>query len=400
MVLGAVLAAVVWVSAALAAPLLKDGDRMVFLGDSITEQRIHTRFVMNYFALRYPAMKVSFRNAGWSGDRSPGALGRLQRDVLSLKPTVVSICFGMNDGNYTVFDQGTFDVYMKGMTGLVSELKKANVQVVLLTPGCVDPDKRQNGDVYNATLTKFAAGVKELAAKEKLPVFDINALMLDVQAKAKKDNPQFSMIPDSVHPNDLGQLVMAYGLLKALGCAEQASGVVIDAAGGKAEADRCTVADLKASDEAVSFTRTDAALPTWFSPQAIPVLKYLPLNEELNKYQFAATGLKAGKWKLAVEGTEVGTFTEADLAKGVNLATMAGPWQTLGAQVNQLSAEQENLYFSRWRQLSLTAVPPEAKAEMDALLKKMDDLVADREAQRAKAVAGDHAWKWTLTLVK
>ena len=33
-------------------PPLKAGDRAVFLGDSITQQRIFTRYVMNYFTLR------------------------------------------------------------------------------------------------------------------------------------------------------------------------------------------------------------------------------------------------------------------------------------------------------------------------------------------------------------
>ena len=103
---------------------LKSGDRVVFLGDSITEQRIHTRYVMNYFTLRYPGLDVTFRNAGWSGDTAPGGLGRLQRDVLALKPTVVTICFGMNDGGYSAFDQNRCDWFMKGMTGLVAEAQE------------------------------------------------------------------------------------------------------------------------------------------------------------------------------------------------------------------------------------------------------------------------------------
>jgi len=45
----------------------------------------------------------------------------------------------------------------------------------------------------------------------------------------------------------------------------------------------------------------------------------------------------------AFDRAAVGTFSADDLTKGVNLAT------TLGEKVNQLSREQEDLYFMRWR---------------------------------------------------
>ena len=380
---------------------LKAGDRLVFLGDSITEQKVHTRYVMNYFTLRYPGLDVTFRNAGVSGDTAPGGLGRLQRDVLGLKPTVVTICFGMNDGGYSAFDQGRYDNFMKGMTGLVAELKKANARVILLGPGCVDPDRRpplkeQN---YNDTLSKYSKGCKELAEKEKVDYFDLHDLMIDVQTKAKAKDPKFTMIGDSVHPDPSGQAVMAYAILKALGCKDQASGLEIDAAASKATPDRCKVDDLKVADGSITFTRSDEALPTAMDAGAASTLEFFPFTQDLNQYNFKVTGLKAGKWKLAVEGIDVGTFSEKDLAAGVNLATLPGPWQKLGEQVNQASANQENVYFTYWRQVSLLPVPDDAKPELEALKKKMAVGVDKAEAARLKVVPADRAWKWTLTLV-
>ena len=385
--------------AAQAAPLLKTGDRMVFLGDSITEQRTYTRYVMNYFTLRYPGAAISFRNAGWSGDTAPGGLNRLQRDVLSLKPNVVSICFGMNDGGYSPFDQGRFDNYMRGMTGLVANLKGQGVTVVLLTPGCIDPDKRKEGNVYNETLTRYAKAVLDLAATEKLASFDLNALMLDVQTRAKAETPAFTMIPDSVHPSPPGQLVMAYALLRALNCAEQASGLAIDASKQECKPDRCSVKDLKVMPEQVTFTRTDEALPICVDPEARSICKYLPLDADLNQYRLTVTGLKAGAWSITADGVAVGTYPADQLAASVNLAAQPGPWQKIGADVNRLSGEQENLYYSRWRQLGLLSLPDELKPDLTALVEKMDRLVADREDRRIKAVPQQRAWNWSLTLV-
>src|SRR5256885_14900186 len=50
--------------------LIRDGDRVVFLGDSITEQRLYTTYLEAYALTRHPDWKLSFRNAGWGGDTS------------------------------------------------------------------------------------------------------------------------------------------------------------------------------------------------------------------------------------------------------------------------------------------------------------------------------------------
>ena len=49
---------------------IRDGDRVVFLGDSITEQRLYTTYIEAYALTRYPTWKLSFRNVGWGGDTS------------------------------------------------------------------------------------------------------------------------------------------------------------------------------------------------------------------------------------------------------------------------------------------------------------------------------------------
>lgn len=387
---------------ALGAPLLKTGERMVFFGDSITEQRIYTRYVMDYFALRYPGANITFRNAGWSGDRSPGALDRLKRDVLSQKPNVVSICFGMNDGNYRSFDKTAFDTYMKGMSGLVSELKAYGARVVLLTPGCVDPDKNGcyinvNLIGYNDTLARYADGVKDLAANERLPVYDIHKLMLDVQTQAKAADPKFTMIPDGIHPTPTGHALMAYGLLSALGCVSPASGLDIDAVKATVVPDRCTVKNLVVKEDAVTFVRTDEALPISYDPEVARIEKFAPFLSDLNAYKFKVTGLKPGTWKLNVRGTEVGKFSAETLTRGVDLADQPGPWKTLAKAVSALSSDQENLYFMRWRQIQLIGIPVEAKRETDSLLKKLDRLIDAKETARAM-MALDRTWNWTLTL--
>src|SRR5262245_31903124 len=84
---------------------LKNGDRVVFYGDSITDNGFYTKYVEAFVRLRYPDMDVRFFNAGVGGDRvSGGWMGpideRLPRDLFSRKPTVITVMLGMNDGGY------------------------------------------------------------------------------------------------------------------------------------------------------------------------------------------------------------------------------------------------------------------------------------------------------------
>jgi len=112
------LAALYWlISSAAADFFIKDGDRVAFLGDSITEQRLYTTYIEAYALTRHPNWKLTFRNVGWGGDTSwlrqrahpdekalfsadesaqqkmvEESVGRgLKHDVLPLKPTVVTV---------------------------------------------------------------------------------------------------------------------------------------------------------------------------------------------------------------------------------------------------------------------------------------------------------------------
>src|SRR5438132_8772161 len=95
---------------------LHDGDRVVFYGDSITDQRLYTTFTETYVVTRFPRLNVSFVHSGWGGDRVTGGGGgpvdvRIWRDILPYNPTVLTIMLGMNDGRYRAYDQQIFDEF-------------------------------------------------------------------------------------------------------------------------------------------------------------------------------------------------------------------------------------------------------------------------------------------------
>src|SRR5690242_160155 len=74
----ALLLALLFISASLFAQsgfYLKDGDRVVFYGDSITDQRLYTTFTETFVVTRFPNLKVTFVHSGWGGDRVTGGGG-------------------------------------------------------------------------------------------------------------------------------------------------------------------------------------------------------------------------------------------------------------------------------------------------------------------------------------
>src|SRR5579862_2107484 len=119
---------------------LHDGDRVLFYGDSITDNQFYPQFVETYVVSRFPNMKVSFMNYGWSGDKVSGGGGgdiarRLDRDVFPFHPTVVTIMLGMNDGLYRAWDDNTARTFETGYEHILGELKShGNPRVTIIEP--------------------------------------------------------------------------------------------------------------------------------------------------------------------------------------------------------------------------------------------------------------------------
>src|SRR5437588_1416481 len=124
---------------------LREGDRVVFYGDSITDQRLYTTFAETFVLTRFPQWNVSFVHSGWGGDRVTGGGGgpidlRLERDVLVYKPTVMTIMLGMNDGRYRAFDQQTFDTFADGFKHIVQSVqaKLPGIRITAIQPSPYD----------------------------------------------------------------------------------------------------------------------------------------------------------------------------------------------------------------------------------------------------------------------
>ena len=341
--------------------VLRPKDRIVFLGDSITEQQLYTNFVESYLVSRYPELKLTFLNAGWGGDTAPGGAVRLERDVLALKPTVVTICYGMNDGSYVPPTQEIKHKFVDGMRQLVSRLKAAGIRIVLLTPGMVDESVNpglQSVRYNQGGLRVMADEVLALAAAESLPVFDLHKLMNEVDARAKAVDPNFCMIPDSVHPDPAGHLVMAFGLLQALGVPPRQLAVTVDLVAGTTVTSP-ELGGCRCKKNAFGFTldlRRDR-LPFVVEPQARKVLAFLSFQETYNELKLSVRGLTHACGFLRSETTRSASVTREQLAAGINLFSQWSlPPLQRAIAINQYTFEKNQVFFKLWRMLALKGV--------------------------------------------
>jgi lysophospholipase L1-like esterase len=302
----------------------KDGDVVVMMGDSITEQRLYSNYVEAWTVTRFPAWKITFRNVGIGGDRSPGGNGRFKRDVLAFQPTALTVDFGMNDGNYKGFEEKAFDTYMKGLQGIADQAAAAKIRVAWITPQPLErkePGPHLTG--YNETLEKYSEGVEQTARKNGGLFVDQFHPYLAVINKVREADANLRVTGgDPVHPGPPGQALMAAAILKAMNFPREVSDVAIDAAGkGEPKTKNCKVSALEVKD-GVRFKRLDQALP-FFPEDAKGILKWTPLLEEMNHYGLQVQGLKPGKYEVRLGGKKVAEHTAEELAKGVNLAEAA-----------------------------------------------------------------------------
>lgn len=313
--------------------LLEPGDRVVFYGDSITQQRMYTRYVQQYVYARYPEMNVRFFNAGWGGDTAKGANARLERDVLHLAPTVVTLLFGMNDGRYRAKDDAITKGFEDELDRLTATLTEKGVRVLVISPGCVDTDRRPalaNVD-YNATLGGLRDVAARVAKRHSSRFVDLHTEMLRVQTALKRANAKFTMIPDSVHPSAPGHLVMAKAILDGLGVERMPDLLEV------------TVPKDTERRPIEAAART----PVWIEAAGMGVARACGLLDDLVAQRVTVKDLPTGRWTLSLNGVSAGEFDSRELAAGV---PVPGSWSAAGKRLHDDIATKEDRYYRAWRE--------------------------------------------------
>ena len=227
------LAAAAFVSPLHADIAVKSGEKIAFMGDSITQAGWgnptgYVKLVISGLAAN--GISAEPVPAGISGHKSNQMLERLDRDVLSKKPQWMTLSCGVNDvwhgANGVPLDDAATGVnpskdgepakgtYKANIAAILDKSAAAGVKVVVLTATVIH---EALGNAENARLAPYNDFLRAAAKERKLPLADLNAIFQE-RIKAANKPDEKVLTADGVHMNPAGDRLMALGVLKALGC--------------------------------------------------------------------------------------------------------------------------------------------------------------------------------------
>lgn len=305
----------------------RSGDRVMFLGDSITEQYQYSTYMELYLTTRFPQWNCLFMNAGISGDTATGGANRFASHVLAEKPTALTINFGMNDAGYGAFDQNRNNGYVQNTDKMLTDAKAAGVRVALLSPNAVDRRIQERFKLYLETQKQFYAPLAGLAGKHGATFVDQYAVSRGVlESLEAKEAKAVIPYPDGFHTGPSGGLLMAHTILTGLKAPAMVSDAEIDVAKKSSKTKGCAISQSELAVDEVAFDRLDEALPLPVQNEWVSLLPFLNDLKDLNWLGLKVNGLAEGNYKLLIDGTEVAKFSSEQLAKGVNVGNVTtGP---------------------------------------------------------------------------
>lgn len=202
---------------------LKDGDRIVFLGDSITaggaRPEGYISMIRSALETKYKDKKIECIGAGISGNKVPNLQARVDKDVVAKKPTIVVIYIGINDVWHGEKDpaRGTMpDAFVAGLKEVIGKIKAGGARVILCTPTVIG-EKKNGANKLDAKLDQYSDLSRNLAKELDLQLIDLRKAFVDyLAANNPEDQEKGILTPDRVHLNKAGNQLVADTMLKTL----------------------------------------------------------------------------------------------------------------------------------------------------------------------------------------
>jgi lysophospholipase L1-like esterase len=383
----------IWASLFILAPVsaadrfeLQDGERVVFLGNTLIEREQRYGYWETMLTIHYPHRRIQFRNLGWSGDTVIGdaragfgstadGFRHLKEHVLALQPTVLFIGYGLNE---SFEGEKGLPHFVEGLRVLLDALAPTKARVVLLSPlrhedlGRPLPDPAE----HNTKLRLYRDALRTMAEQRGCLFVDF----YDLLGNGAKTTRTVPLTDDGIH-------LTAYGYWRSAAALERALGL---------PPMREIEPDVKPRRREFKITRPSlpappppANTPTSASSLCAPSLLRIP-------------GLAPGNYRLKIDGQSVVVATKDEWAAGVRL--VRGPDVDQVERVRQAIVEKNRLYFYRWRPQNETYLFGFRKQEQGQNAREIpqfDPLVARLEEEIASlSIPVSHHYELILTSEK
>jgi lysophospholipase L1-like esterase len=362
-----------------------DGDRVVFVGDTLIERAQNSDYIETFLTARYPGRHVLYRNLGWSGDTVYGdaragfgtaveGFEQLRQQVHTLKPTVIFVAYGGNSS----FDGPTgLERFEKGYHTLLDMLEATQAEIVLLAPIRHEDLGRPLPDpaIHNESLEQYTQAVSRIAAERGHQFVDLFHDLTKPEGTSDRKPPRLT--ENGIHLSPYGYWRMARALERGLGIIDEPWTLtihpgeqVVTATGDAREA---RLEGFQFGPGRLKFSLTEKRLPEPVAPPAADRSCLLAVKD-----------LSPGKYTLRVDGQTVTTASAEAWGKGVTLR--GSPDLDQVEQLRKTIMAKNRLYFYRWRPQNETYLFGFRKHEQGQNAKEVpmfDPLVSELEARIA-----------------
>ena len=311
---------------------LNSGDSVALCGDSITEAMQYARIVETYMTVCMPQLGIEFRNCGKGGETAPAFLARMRNEVLRFKPSVATLCYGMNDSGYTFSNTSITQTFHDALAAVTQNFLAANVRVLVGSSSCFgmvppwDWLKQQGIDdvQLNQNLCALRDQAVTIATQLGLPYADVFWTMFTARYYSlQRRGSSYALCgtADGVHPDWAGHLVMAYAFLSRIGLDGNLGTISIDlnagtaSAGGGHEVRNNINGAVTILSSRYPFC-ADGPVDRYNSVRS--GMEFVPFHRELNRLMLTVNG-PASEYTITW-GPATRSYQTADLQAGINLA--------------------------------------------------------------------------------
>jgi lysophospholipase L1-like esterase len=358
-----VLTAAMGVTAQTPVQPFRTGDRIAFIGNSITEQGYYESYIWLYYMLHFPDRRITIFNKGIGGDVVKQMYERFDDDVAPANPTVICLTFGMNDTGYYEFLAANADSTAKVRIDrshhyfdLLADKLKAmpNVRKIMIAGSPYDETAKLKGNYFpgkSKAMEQIIAFQHQAATDNHWGWVDFFHPMTGIDLREQQKDSAFTLTgTDRIHPGNHGHFVMAWLFLKAQGLDTlPVADIVID--GGHLDrSTNCKITGLAASSAGVHFNYLANSLPfpvdtlprLWGNPhRQSEALSVMPFYTSFDRELLRIGNLNAGNYQLTIDHQPIAQFTADELARGINLAKLTNtPEYEQAFSVLQLNEER------------------------------------------------------------
>jgi lysophospholipase L1-like esterase len=206
---------------------LRQGDRIVLLGNTFAERMQHFNHFETLLMTRFPKLQLRVRNLGWSGDTitlqpRPLNFGDAARHLTEQKADVILAFFGLNESFDGEAGLGRFeqdlDAYLKGHAGAQYN-GRTPPRLALVSPIAHErlPHlKHVDAAARNRELERYVEAMRRVAAARSVPFVDVFTPTRRLMEREPTKGAA-TMTINGIHLNDEGDRIVAGLLMEGLG---------------------------------------------------------------------------------------------------------------------------------------------------------------------------------------